>query len=126
MPEHATLKLVHQVSAMLSISGFLLRGSLMLADSGLLQRRWMRTWPHVIDTLLLASGIWMAFNLHVHPGNSPWLGAKLAALLAYIGLGLIALRLGRTRRIRILAMLGAVACFAYIGGVALTRSPLPL
>ena len=125
MPEHTTLKLLHQTSVLLSLCGFLLRGGLMLAGSELLYRRWMRSWPHLIDTLLLVSGVWMAFNLHLHPGNSPWLTAKLIALLLYIGLGFVALRLGKTRRIRAGAFIAAILCFGYIGLVALTRSPLP-
>jgi len=125
MPEHITLKLIHQASAIISIAGFILRGGLMLKGSGLLQQRWMRTWPHVIDTLLLVSGLWMAINLHLHPGNSPWLGAKLAALLIYITLGFVALRLGKTRRIRATAFIAAIVCFAYIGLAAVSRSPLP-
>jgi uncharacterized membrane protein SirB2 len=123
--EHATLKLAHQVCALLSITGFTVRGGLMLAGSSLLRRPWMRTWPHLIDTLLLVSGIWMAVNLQLHPGNSPWLAAKLIALLLYIGLGFFALRLGKTRRIRTGAFIAAIACFGYIGLVALTRSALP-
>jgi uncharacterized membrane protein SirB2 len=126
MPEHATLRLLHQASALLSLCGFVLRGALMLVDSPLLHRRWMRSWPHIIDTLLLVSGIWMAVNLQLHPGNSPWLAAKLIALLLYIGLGFFALRLGKTRRIRTGAFIAAIACFGYIGLVALTRSALPL
>jgi uncharacterized membrane protein SirB2 len=55
----------------------------MLGDSSLRHRRWMRTWPHVIDTLLLVSGIWMAVNLHLGPANSPWLTAKIVALLVW-------------------------------------------
>ena len=125
MPEHATLKLLHQASALLSITGFALRGGLMLVDSALLRQRWMRTWPHVIDTLLLASGLWMAINLQLYPGNSHWLGAKMLALLAYIALGFVALRLGKTRRIRILAFVAAIACFAYIVLVAMMRSATP-
>jgi uncharacterized membrane protein SirB2 len=124
--DHLTVKLVHQACALLSISGFVLRGGLMIAGSPLLRRRWMRSWPHLIDTLLLVSGIWMAFNLHAHPGNSPWLNAKLVALLLYIAMGFVALRLGRTRRLRIAAFIAALAVFAYIGLVAFTRSPLPL
>jgi len=124
-PEHATLKLVHQTTALISIVGFSLRGTLMLMDSALLQRRWMRTWPHLVDTLLLVSGLWMAINLHLHPGNSPWLGAKLIALLVYIALGFVALRLGKTRRIRIGAFIGAIACFGYILMAATSRSVLP-
>lgn len=124
-PEHATLKLVHQASALISIAGFLLRGGLMLRGSALLQQRWMRTWPHVIDTLLLASGLWMAISLHLHPGNSPWLGAKLIALLLYIALGFVALRLGKTRRIRIAAFVAAIGCFGYILTAATSRTVLP-
>jgi uncharacterized membrane protein SirB2 len=123
--DHLTLKVAHQVLAILSIGGFVLRGGLMLMHSGLLYRRWMRSWPHLIDTLLLASGIGMAVNLHVHPGNSPWLTAKLVALLLYIGLGFVALRLGRSYRVRVAAFVAALACYAYIGLVAMQRNPLP-
>ena len=126
MIEHATLKAGHQFLVLLSISGFVLRGGMMLMQSGVLYRRWMRSWPHVIDTLLLVSGIWMAVNLHVHPGNSPWLTAKLVALLLYIGLGFVALRLGRSYRTRVSAFGAAVACYAYIGLVAIQRNPLPV
>ena len=126
MPEHATLKLLHQLCALLSVTGFTLRGGLMLAGSGLLYRRWMRTWPHVIDTLLLATGVWMTVNLQLNPVNSPWLAAKLLALVAYIGLGFVALRLGATKALRSVALLAALACFGYIAMVATTRSVLPL
>ncbi len=125
VPDHLTLKLVHQTCALIAITGFALRGGLMLADSGLLTRRWMRTWPHLIDTLLLVSGVWMAVNLHLNPLSTPWLGAKLLALLVYIALGFYALRLGKTRRVRVTAFVAALACFAYIGLVAFTRSAWP-
>lgn len=125
MLEHATLKLLHQAAVLLSISGFALRGGLMLADSPLLRAGWMRTWPHLIDTLLLATGVWMAINLQLHPGNSPWLTAKLLALLAYIGLGFVALRLGRTKPVRTAALVAALICFGYIGLAAFRRSALP-
>jgi len=124
VPDYVTLKLLHQTSALLSISGFMLRGGLMLMDSTLLRRRWMRTWPHLIDTMLLITGVWMAITLRLHLGSNPWLIAKLLALLLYIALGFIALRLGRSKPIRTLALGGALACFAYIALVAVTRSPL--
>lgn len=126
MADLATLKLVHQLSALFSISGFALRGFLMMRKPALLRRRWMRTWPHFIDTLLLVSCVWMAFLLHLHPGNSAWLAAKLVALLAYIGLGFVALRLGSSRRQRVAALIAALACFAYIGAVAMRKSVIPL
>ena len=124
MIDHMTLKLVHQSTVLLSIAGFAFRGGLMLAGSSLLYRRWMRSWPHVIDTLLLVSGIWMAVNIRLNPLEHPWLATKIIALLAYIALGFIALRLGKTRRIRITAFIAAVLCFAYIALVGLNKTPL--
>lgn len=123
--EHATIKLIHQSAVVLSISGFTLRGGLMLADSDRLRAPWMRTWPHLIDTVLLVSGIWLAVNLHIDPIGQPWLGAKLFALLVYILLGFYALRLGKTRRIRVGAFITALASFAYMAAVASTRSVVP-
>ena len=54
---------------------------------------------------------------------TPWLAAKLVALLAYIGLGALALRPGRSKGARAAAWLAALAVFAYIAAVAVTRSP---
>lgn len=102
-----------------------MRGVLMFVGSPVLRRRWMRTWPHLIDSTLFATGVWMAVNLHAHPGNSPWLGAKLVALAVYIALGFIALRHGRTRALRATAFVAALASFGYIVLVALRRSAWP-
>ena len=125
MIDYVTLKLVHQTTVLLSISGFALRGGLMLANSPLLYRRWTRTWPHLIDTLLLVSGIWMAVTLRLNPLEHPWLAAKIIALLVYIGLGFVALRLGKNRRTRIVALIAAIVCFAYIALVGLNKTVLP-
>lgn len=125
MFDHGLLKAVHQATVALSITGFAVRGGLMLAGSSLLRRRWMRTWPHLIDTVLLATGIWMAVNLRFEPTDHPWLTAKIVALLIYIGLGFVALRLGPNRPIRTAALIAALLCFAYMVMVAVRRSPWP-
>jgi uncharacterized membrane protein SirB2 len=82
-----------------------------------------RVAPHVIDTVFLASGVWLAWSLGVSPVQEPWLAAKIGGLLVYIGLGLVALRLGRTAATRGGAFAAAILVFAYIVGVAMTRSP---
>ena len=125
MIDHLALKTIHVSCALLSVTGFMLRGGLMLAGSDLLSRRLTRTLPHVVDSLLFVSGLWLAFNIQQYPGGTPWLTAKLAALLVYIILGAYALR-GRTRTIRRTALAGALAAITYLVAVALTRSPLPL
>ncbi len=120
---YATLKTIHVACVVASGAGFLLRGALMLAGSPLLATRFARVAPHVIDTILLVTGVAMAVIAHVSPLAHPWLATKIGALVAYIVLGSIALKRGRTRAIRAAAFAAALATYAYIVGVALTRSP---
>jgi len=76
---------------------------------------------HVIDTVLLASALWLAWQLG--RDAAPWIAAKVVALLLYIVLGSIALRRGRTPGIRIAAFFAALATFGYIVSVAIAKSP---
>lgn len=122
-PDYATIKAVHAGAAAVSLALFALRGKWMLRAPERLRQRWVRIVPHVIDTLLLASALWLAWQLGA-AGTRGWLWAKVVALLAYIVLGSIALTRGRTRGARIAAFAGALLAFAYIVSVALTKSPL--
>ena len=97
----------------------------MLRDSPLLQQRWVRYAPHSVDTLLLASAITLAWQLGISPLQAPWLAAKIVALLAYIVIGSVALKRGKTRRVRLAAWLTAQAVFFYIVSVAVTHDPAP-
>ena len=81
--------------------------------------------PHIVDTLLLASAIALAIMGQQYPLATPWLTAKVIALVFYIALGMLALRHGKTRGVRITAWIAAQAVFGYIVAVALTRNPLP-
>jgi len=119
---YATLKLIHISAAILTISGFVLRGLWMLVESPILGTRIVRTAPHIIDTVFLLSGIGLIWTLNLPVLNQPWLLTKFAALIAYILLGTIALKRGRTRHIRIGALALALLTFAYIGGVAMSKS----
>lgn len=121
---YTVLKVVHLAAVALSFILFFLRGAWMVLDSAQLGRRWVRVVPHVNDTVLLAAGIWLAFMLREAPGASSWLTAKLVALPAYIGLGMLALRPGRSKTVRVAAWLAALAVFGYIVAVAVTRSAL--
>jgi len=114
----------HMLLAALTICGFLLRGYWMVSGSSLRQNRATKVLPHIFDTLFLASGIWLVVLLGLAPLQHPWLLAKFTGLLAYIGLGMIAMRFGRTPQNKIVAFVAAVAAFAYIVGVALTKNPI--
>lgn len=118
-----TLYLLHVTCVCLSVAGFTLRGLWMLTDSALLQHRAAKVLPHMIDTALLASAIGMLWQWRMSPLDQPWLMAKITALLVYIGLGMIALRFGRTKPIRAGAYVLALITVAYMVSVALTRNP---
>lgn len=119
------IKTIHVSTVILSYALFFTRGVWMIRRSAQLQRRWVRIVPHVIDTLLLASGVTLAVLIHQYPLVDGWLTAKLAGLIVYIGLGLVALRLGRRRGTRIGAWIAAQGVSFYIVAVAVSRNPLP-
>ncbi|KFC71859.1 SirB2 family protein [Massilia sp. LC238] len=121
---YIALKHLHVTFVALSGLLFLVRGIWMLRASPRLEQRWARIVPHIVDTLLLASAIGLAVVSHQYPGQMPWLTAKVVGLVAYIVLGTIALKRGRTQGLRTAAFVGALACFAYIVAVAVTKNPL--
>lgn len=118
------LKLIHVTCAALSYSLFFLRGLWHLRRSPVLQQRWVKIAPHGIDTALLASAILLAWQLGYSPFNSPWLLAKILALLVYIGLGMAAFRFARTHAMQLSFWLLAQLAFAYIVLAAITHNPL--
>ncbi len=113
---------MHICLAILTISGFLLRGYWMMTGTSKLQQRWVRVLPHFIDTAFLLAGIALIMTLHLQVMQNSWLLMKIAALIVYIVLGTIALKRGATRKIRVGAFILAILTFAYIAGVALTKS----
>jgi uncharacterized membrane protein SirB2 len=119
------LKYIHITCVALSYSLFFLRGVWMLRDSPALQHRWIRIAPHTVDSVLLASAITLAWQLGFSPLSSPWLAAKIIALLIYIAIGTVALKHGKTKHIRIVAWVTAQLVFIYIASVAVTHNPAP-
>jgi len=124
MSAYEIARSLHVGCALVSAFGFLLRAALMLRASALLERRFVRVAPHVVDTLLLAAARTVLATARLNPLVIPWLAAKLVALAAYVVLGAIALRHGRTRNARIAALVGALLALANIFATAASRSPL--
>jgi len=123
----ASLSLIkqwHIAFALLSLSGFFLRGVLMLRDSSWLQHGLVRRLPHLIDSVLFLLGLTLLWAGPWSLAEAPWLQAKLGALLVYIGLGFVALHRGRfSRRTRIIAWCAALVVFAYMLAVAFSKQP---
>lgn len=119
------LKHIHVTCVVLSYSLFFLRGLWMLRDSPLSQLGLMKIAPHIVDTTLLISAIALAWQYGISPLAAPWLAAKIVALLFYIVIGSVALKRGKTKRIRLVAWLVAQAFFFYMVSVAVTHNPVP-
>ncbi|MEQ1806584.1 MAG: SirB2 family protein [Burkholderiaceae bacterium] len=124
--DYAALKLVHQGAVALSIGGFVARGIAALVEARWQRGRAARTLPHVVDTLLLASALGLAWMARLNPITTPWLMAKIVGLLLYIGLGMVALRPGLPRGVRAAAFLAALLCFGQIVAMAISKSPAGL
>jgi len=120
---YLALKHLHMSFAALSGTLFLLRGILMLrrqdgvpAGKTMLDRS-----SHIIDTVLLASALTMVVWGAQYPFVVPWLTAKVIAVVAYIIVGAVALKRGKTKGIRAGAFVVALLIFGYIIKVALTK-----
>ena len=121
--DYALLKAIHQSAVVISFAGFFVRGVGMLNDATWLRHRAVKTLPHVVDTILIVSAVWLAWILRPTPANAPWIGAKIIGLLVYIAVGMIALRFGRTKGVRASAWIGAMLVFGYIVSVAVAKDP---
>ena len=121
---YALLKMIHVSSVILSYLLFLLRGVWLIRDSTNLRQRWIKILPHIIDTVLLTSAVFLAMTIQQNPLQDSWLTAKVAGLLLYIALGMVAMRFGKTRRTKIIAWVAAQCVFIYIVLVAITKSPV--
>jgi uncharacterized membrane protein SirB2 len=121
---YVLLKQVHMAFALVSITGFVLRWSWSMTGSCLTQTRLIKTVPHVVDTLFLASGVALIFTIHQYPFTTSWLTAKITGLLAYIVLGMMAMSPKVPRAWQVTSFLAAVSTYAWIVSVALSKSPL--
>lgn len=123
---YLVVKYVHVISVVLSLTGFFLRGILMMRDSPLLAARWVKVLPHVNDTVLLIAAFSLAAMSGQYPFIVDWVTAKVFGIIAYIILGTLALRAASTRSMRIACWVASMAVFGWIVSVALTRQPLGL
>lgn len=124
MEYYPDVRLVHIGSVLLSGALFFVRG--MAVQLG---ARWpmiapLRYLSYAIDTVLLVAALTLSVMLHQYPFVNSWLTAKVLLLAVYIVLGSLALKRGRTRTVRLIAFVAAIAVFAMIVSIARTHDPL--
>jgi uncharacterized membrane protein SirB2 len=118
------IKQFHIFIALLSGSLFALRGGFALAGA-----RWPRALPvkwlsYAIDTTLLTVALMLLTILPWAMFANGWLLAKLVLIVAYVVLGVLAMRPHRPRRDRALCYAAALLVFASIYGIARAHHPL--
>ncbi len=121
--DYSTVKLIHQSAVALSVSGFFVRGLASLRGAAWVQGRLAKSLPQGVDTVLLLSALTLAWLAQLTPDRAPWLLAKVAGLVVYIALGMVALRPNRPRAVRAIAFVGALATVGWIISVAILKTP---
>ncbi|MGY6554065.1 MAG: SirB2 family protein [Wenzhouxiangella sp.] len=115
MSVYTLLLNLHLLIAVASGFGFGVRGYVRVIARKPLLHPMVRVGPHVVDTLLVASGValWVLTGLTLWS----WLGIKLVLLIAYLVLGISAFR--STERATALVLYLA-ALLSYIGIILLS------
>lgn len=87
----------------------------MLQGSPWLRVLWVRVAPHVIDTVLLLSGVYLATLWDW----ATWILVKLVVVVIYIGLGFVALRSGTSPTLQRASLAGALVAVACVFMIAM-------
>lgn len=114
------IKHIHMGAVLASGGFFLLRGLWMMQESSLLNSKFARVLPHIIDTVLLLSAITLVVFLGALP---VWVEVKIVALFVYIFLGVLSFRLAKGYGAKVTAFFLALVVFAFIMSVAITKNP---
>ena len=114
------IKLIHLIFILTSLASFIARIALSVFKPGILKNKIIKIAPHIIDTVLLVSGITLVIQGNWLDGEFDWILSKLILLLIYIILGVMAMRFSDYKRW--LAFTGAIMCYIFIFLIAITKN----
>ncbi len=120
------LKLGHVACVVISGSMFVYRYAKLRLHPDQPLGKTLKILPHVNDTVLLFCAIGMLFVIGLNPFTTPWLLAKILALLVYIALGAICMRSLPGSKRQTVSFVAAISVFAYILAVGLSKQVIPL
>ncbi|KXF79854.1 SirB2 family protein [Enterovibrio coralii] len=125
---YVALKHTHLLFIALSVSLFILRFVWRQMGSQMMQKKWVKVVPHIIDTGLLATGIALIAITGFVPFTPAgmWMTEKLTCVLAYIALGFVALHYSHGTMFRYFAFFGALGWVYAAANLAITKTPLLL
>ena len=119
------LKQLHLSCITLTFLLFNLRAIGHLFGATWVRHKWLRVVPHMVDTVLLVTGILLAIKLQQYPFVDAWLTAKFFALIAYIIFGSLTLKHASSLQTQLLSYIAALLAFAYLVSTALLHHPNP-
>lgn len=119
------LKNIHMLAIALSAILLSIRYALLMANSSLLEKKVLKITPHVVDTVLLLTGVGLIISLGFipfTPGNE-WFTEKVTCILAYFALGFFTLKVAKHKLLRTFAFFGALGWLVMAGKIAMTKMP---
>ncbi|MEW9798254.1 SirB2 family protein [Alteromonas sp. CYL-A6] len=114
-------KHLHVTAVALSIVLFMLRFLWSRANPAALEKKWLKILPHIVNTVLLLSAIWVITTFEVFPLSHAWLAVKLLGLVGYVVLGLAAFKWAKTGAGQWAAFIGALAVLGFTASVAYSK-----
>lgn len=121
---YEVFKHIHLTTIVLSVVSLLLRYLLNVMQSPMLQKKWLKILPHIVDSVLLASAVSLCVLLEQYPFVDGWVTEKLLALVMYVFMASLALKLGKTPFIRGMGLVGALSWITYAGIIAVSKQPI--
>jgi uncharacterized membrane protein SirB2 len=121
---YTAVKHIHLSIIVISVLLFVLRFIWTISQSQMMEKKWVKIVPHVVDTLLLLSALTLCVLVSQYPFVDAWLTEKILGLLMYILMGTIALKIGKTGFMRAVGFVGALSWLAFIAVIAVTKQPL--
>lgn len=120
------VKHTHMLFVATSVLFFMVRFVLHMRSSALMQKKFFKIAPHVIDTLMLLTGLSLCFLIKQYPFVDPWLTEKITGVAAYIVLGIMAMRPKQNTFFKMFAFFGALGWIVYVGKIAIFKSAVLL
>lgn len=121
MNSYLLVKHLHLTAVALSGLFFVVRGFWLLQSAPQLQAKWVKISPHIIDTVLLLSGIALLVLGQQFPA---WVHVKMTLLIVYIALGVMAFKKAKTSQQKSAFLTAGVLVYMFIITIAITKSPL--
>ena len=118
------VKHLHLTAVVLSLSLFTLRFVWALKGSQMLQKKWVKIVPHVIDTLLLASALTLCVIIVQYPFVDSWLTEKVIGVIGYIFMGFWTLKWAKNTVTRCAGFIGAIVFVVFTAKIAVFKQGL--